>query len=157
HGGGFRVGRLNYVPQDAIDDVLLKNSQVAVRQQVHLIGLQLQARPVRHIPQGDFAEVRKACLGTDGGELRHDDLNLIIGVLIGPGLYFRKFGIDPGDRVFIRITTLHGSALERRSRKRPTSATTPTAWPVPRSLTFVATAGLMSTQTIFTQLGSMFP
>ena len=39
----------------------------------------------------------------------------------------------------------------------PTSVTTPTAWPVPRSLTFVATAGLISTQTILTQLGSMFP
>ena len=39
----------------------------------------------------------------------------------------------------------------------PTSATTPTAWPVPRSLTLVATAGLISTHTIFTQLGSMLP
>ena len=35
--------------------------------------------------------------------------------------------------------------------------TTPTAWPVPRSLTLVATAGLISTHTIFTQLGSMLP
>ena len=30
----------------------------------------------------------------------------------------------------------------RRSRNRPTSVTTPTAWPVPRSLTLVATAGI---------------
>ena len=29
--------------------------------------------------------------------------------------------------------------------------------PVPRSLTLVTTAGLISTHTIFTQLGSMFP
>src|SRR5208282_3783203 len=49
------------------------------------------------------------------------------------------------------------SVFARRSRKIPASVTTPSAWPEPRSLSLVATAGLMSTHTVFTQPGSMLP
>src|SRR5581483_5754385 len=44
-----------------------------------------------------------------------------------------------------------------KSRNRPTSVTTPPACPVPRSETLVATAGLISTQTILTHEGSILP
>src|SRR5207247_5834299 len=92
--------------------------------------------------------------------------------LIGPGLDLREPGVNACPGVFIGVAALHfsldspdrtaalalpASARESRSRNRPTSVTTPTACHVPRSLTFVATAGLMSTQTILTQLGSMLP
>src|SRR5205807_7069423 len=90
-------------------------------------------------------------------ELRNDDLDLVAGELVEPGFDFGKPRVDAGGGVFIGIQTFHARAFERRSRNRPTSVTTPTAWPVPRSLTLVATAGLISTQTILTQLGSMLP
>src|ERR1700722_5348575 len=113
--------------------------------------------------------VRKAGLGTDGSKLRHHDLDLIPGaVLIGPSLDFRKLGMDACRGVFIGVFTLDRTLhfavpiSARRlaassPRNWPTSVTMPTACPVPRSLTLVTTAGLMSTHTILTQLGSMFP
>ena len=39
-----RLGRLHHVAQHAVHHVLLKNAEIAVRQQVHLVRLQLQAR-----------------------------------------------------------------------------------------------------------------
>src|SRR5687768_4701431 len=50
--------------------------------------------------------------------------------------------------------------LRRRSsrfKNNPTSVTTPYDSNEPRSLNFVTTAGLMSTQTIFTPAGVMLP
>src|SRR5205085_1204616 len=101
-------------------------------------------------------------LGADGGELGNDDLDFVAGVLVGPGFNFGKLRIHAGPCVLVGILPLHAASWEtsasaKCSRNRPTSVTTPTACPVPRSLTLVATAGLMSTQTIFTQLGSILP
>src|SRR5439155_18947239 len=93
------------------------------------------------------------------GELGNDNFDCVTRELIGPGLNFRQRRIDARLRVLIGVRFLHffTSARESRSRNRPTSVTTPTACPVPRSLTLVATAGLISTHTILTQLGSMLP
>src|SRR5580698_3312070 len=99
-------------------------------------------------------------LGTDRSKLRQDNLDLVAGILIRPRLNLRQRRAHAGRGVFIGVLTLHfvaSKVRESRSRKRPTSVTTPMACPVPRSLTLVDTAGLISTQTIFTQLGSMFP
>src|SRR5579859_6883256 len=110
--------------------------------------------------------IRQSGLGTDGGEFRHHDFDLVSGaVLVGPGFDFGEAGVDAGGGMFIGIAAFHrlpsacdcGSARSSDARNCPTSVTTPTAWPVPRSLTLVATAGLISTHTIFTQLGSMLP
>src|SRR5271169_3170465 len=93
-------------------------------------------------------------------ELRQDDLDLIPGILVRPGLYFWQRRAHAGRRVFVGVLPFHFKGIkirDNKSRNRPTSVTTPTACPVPRSLTLVATAGLISMQTIFTQLGSMFP
>ncbi len=51
--------------QHAVHHVLLKDAQVAVRQQVHLVRLQLQAELVRHVAQHQLAEIRQPGLGTD--------------------------------------------------------------------------------------------
>ena len=48
-----------FVLQDAVDDVLLKNPQVAISEQVFLQRLQLQAAAVGHVADGDHAEVRQ--------------------------------------------------------------------------------------------------
>src|SRR5450432_78768 len=157
HGGADGVGGLDHVAEHAVHDVLLKNPQIAVGQQVHLIRLEFEAALTGDVAQHELAEIGQTGLGAHRGELRHDDLDFVIGILVGPGFDFGQRGVHAAARVVIGIGAFHARAFERRSRKRPTSATTPTAWPVPRSLTLVATAGLMSTQTIFTQLGSMFP
>src|ERR1700730_299783 len=96
----------------------------------------------------------------DGRELGQHDLNFVTRVVIRPGLNLRQLCIDAGAGLLISVQAFHAAeirVLASRSRNRPTSVTTPTACPVPRSLTLVTTAGLISTQTILTQLGSMLP
>src|ERR1700733_14159882 len=159
-------GRLRFrgfydIGEHSVDHVLLKNSQVAIGQRVHFERFQFQAKLVGHIAQRQRAVVGKAGFRAHRGEFWHRDFDLISGfILIRPSFYFGKFGTYSGGRVIVRILASHccvSSACWRRPRNWPTSVTTPTACPVPRSLTLVATAGLMSMQTIFTQLGSMFP
>src|SRR5665213_2282394 len=104
--------------------------------------------------------VRQARLRTNGSELRQDDLNLVAWILVRPCLNLGQRRAHPGLGMLIGVLTFHFAGMsvrDKRSRKRPTSVTTPIICPVPRSLTLVATAGLMSMQTIFTQLGSMLP
>src|SRR5271157_2629809 len=162
HGGHLRTRRAHHVAQHAVHDVLLEDSQAAIRQQVGFVRLQLQASPAGDVAQHDPAEIGEARLGTDGRKLRRRDFDFVIRELVGPGFDLRQNRIDAGSRVFIGIGGLyagafHARAFESRSRNMPTSATTPTAWPVPRSLTLVATAGLMSTHTTLIQPGSMLP
>src|ERR1035437_315355 len=157
HGGAHRLGCRHYILQHPVDHVLLKNPQIAVRQQVHLVRLQFQAQLVRNVAQHQLAEIRQPGFGAHAAELRQDNLDFVIAKLVGPGLDPGQRGIEAAARVFIGIGTFHAKAFASRSRNRPTSATMPTAWPVPRSLTLVATAGLMSTHTILTQLGSILP
>src|SRR5215472_7251752 len=152
---GFRG--FHHVAEHAVHRVFLEDSEVAIGQQIHLVGLQLEAEPVGHVAQNNPTEIGQSCLRADGSELGHHDLNFVIPVLVRPCFDFRELGVDACGGVLVGIGALHARAFESRSRNKPTSATTPTACPVPRSLTLVATAGLMSTQTIFTQLGSMLP
>src|SRR5579883_323664 len=151
------LGGLHDVAQHAVDDILLENAQIAEREQVHFVRLQLEAEAVGHIAEHQLAEIRQPGLRADRGELRHHNLDFVIGILVRPGLDLRQLRVHSRRRVFVGVAAFHASAFDSRSRNSPTSATTPTACPVPRSLTFVATAGLMSTHTIFTQLGSMLP
>src|ERR1019366_9527835 len=155
--GAHRLGRRHHIPQHPVDHVLLKNPQIAVLEQVHLVRLQLQAQFVGNVAQHQLAEIRQPGLGAHAAELRLYDLDFVIAELTGPGLDLRQRGIQSAARVFVGVGAFHAKAFESRSRNRPTSATMPTAWPVPRSLTLVATAGLISTHTIFTQLGSILP
>src|ERR1019366_7137266 len=162
HGGAHRPGCRHHIPQHPVDHVLLKNPQIAVLEQVHLVRFQLQAPFVGNVAQHQLAEIRQPGFGADAGKLRQNDLDFVIAQLVGPCLDLGQRGIEAAARVFVGIGAFHTEALESRSsesrcRNRPTSATMPTAWPVPRSLTLVATAGLMSTHTILTQPGNMLP
>src|SRR5579883_777279 len=163
---GDGIGGFHDVAQHAVDDVLLKDAQVAVGEQVHLVGFELEAVAVRHVAQHELAEIGQTGLGAHGSELVGNDFDFVIGILVGPGLDLGQGSIDARPGVFLGVSqggcpgefgVFHARAFASRSRNSPTSATTPMAWPVPRSLTLVATAGLMSTQTILTQLGSMLP
>src|SRR5438309_1926720 len=111
--------------------------------------------------------IGKTGLRTYRSELRHFYFDFVTGtVLVRPRFDFGQWSVHPRSGMVIRVLTFHtempgGGVTEiiaaRSPRNWPTSVTTPTAWPVPRSLTLVATAGLISTQTILTQLGSMLP
>src|SRR3974377_1097023 len=111
--------------------------------------------------------IGKPGFGTNECDLGHRYLDFVSGaVLIRPRFNLGQIGEHACLGVFVCVLPLHlpsVSAAARRTcaanrpRNWPTSVTTPIACPVPRSLTFVATAGFMSTHTIFTQLGDMFP
>src|ERR1039458_5063032 len=150
-GGGYDI------LEDAVDDVLLKNPQITIGEQVYFVGLELETALIGDVAEHEAAEIGQAGFGADAGEFGEVDLDFVIGKLVGPGFDFGEDGGEAAGGVLVGIGAFHARAFERRSRKRPTSATMPTAWPVPRSLTLVATAGLISTQTTRTQLGSMLP
>src|SRR5689334_22852155 len=155
-----RPAGANYILQEPVHDVLLKDSQIAISQHVHLQRFQLEAQLVGRVAQRDLAVIGQAGFRTHGGEFRQHDFDFVAGILIRPGLDLRQRRFHAGPCVFIGILSFHSAGTSIRAsspRNKPTSVTTPMAWPVPRSLTLVATAGLMSTQTIFTQLGSMLP
>src|ERR1700761_4389979 len=63
------VAGFDYVVEDLVDDVLLKDAQVAIGEEVLLEGLQFEAALAGHVADGDAAEVGQAGLGADGGEL----------------------------------------------------------------------------------------
>src|SRR5260370_1516086 len=160
HGRRNRTACVHHILEKAVYGIFLKDSEIAVGQHVHLERLQLEAQLVGDVVERDFAMIRQAGFRADRSELGHDDLNFVTGILVRPSLDFGQACVDTSASVCIRVLAFHWAGIKvlaSRSRKRPTSVTTPTAWPVPRSLTLVATAGLMSTHTIFTQLGSMLP
>src|SRR5207249_12273963 len=76
-----------------------------------------------------------------------------------------------GERLFCSPSPLRGggggwgllrqrpapSSCVRARRKGSASVTTPTVWTLPRSVSFVTVAGLMSTHATLTQAGSRLP
>src|SRR5712692_2788314 len=60
-----RLGGFHDVAQDAVDSVFVKDSEAAIRQQIHFQGLQLEAEFLRLILNRDGAVVRKPGLGAD--------------------------------------------------------------------------------------------
>ncbi len=59
------------VLQHLIDDVLLKNSKIAIRQQILLQRLQFEAELIRNIANAQLAEIRQAGLWTNGRKPIH--------------------------------------------------------------------------------------
>src|ERR1019366_4156185 len=115
HGGAHRLGCRHYILQHPVDHVLLKNPQIAVCQQVHLVRFQLQAQLVRNVAQHQPAEIRQPGFGAHAAELRQHDLDFVIAKLVGPGLYLGQRGIESAARVFVGIGAFHGKAFESRS------------------------------------------
>src|SRR5438552_7947176 len=79
-------GGSHYIFEHAIDDVLLKNSQVAVGEQVFLQRLQLQADLVGHVTDLQCPEIRQPGHGTYRSEFRDINDNFIGRKLVRPGL-----------------------------------------------------------------------
>jgi hypothetical protein len=84
----------DYVVEDLIDDVFLKDAEVAVGEEVLLEGLELEALLARHIANGEAAEVGQAGLGADRGELGIVDEDLVGFELVLPGFDSGKFDVE---------------------------------------------------------------
>src|SRR5579872_1781169 len=107
--GRNRPARLHHILENSIDDVLLKDAEVAIGERVHLQRFQLQAKLVRHVAQRQLAVIGKSRLGTNRGELRHHDFDFITGILVLPGLDRRQLGVYAGARVLLGVVALHGA------------------------------------------------
>jgi hypothetical protein len=94
HNRPFRSGRSDDVFEHPIDDILLEDPQIAIAVQVLFKRFQLQTVLLRHVSNGDHAEIREAGLGTHRGKFRHVDDDLICRKLIGPDLNIRKIEIQ---------------------------------------------------------------
>ena len=79
------VAGFDDVVEDLVDDVFLKDAEVAVGEEVLLEALELEAGFAGHVADEDAAEVGKAGFGADGGELGVVDEDLVGLKLIAPG------------------------------------------------------------------------
>src|SRR5882762_1273665 len=105
-----RLRPARHVFQHPVDDVLLEDAEVAVALQVLLHGLQFEAQFLGHVADRDHAKVGQPGLGTDRGEFRIIDDNLVAGKLVGPGFDLGKFGVETGLGVVSRVTGRLGHA-----------------------------------------------
>src|SRR5580658_4847545 len=109
-----RLAGLHHIAQKPVHHVLLEDSQVAIGEHIHLERLQLQTQFIRDIAKREFAMIRQARLGTNGGELRQDDFNLIAWVLIRPGLDLGQRRANSGAGMFIGVLTFHFARVTLR-------------------------------------------
>ena len=99
HLAPYGASGFHDILKNEVDDVFLKDAEIAVFVDVFLEGFQLQARLVGDIANPDGAEVGQSRLGTHGGEFGNIDLNLVAGKLIGPAFYRWKLMIQPASGV----------------------------------------------------------
>src|SRR5439155_21267572 len=91
-----RLTCLHNVPQNAVDDVLVKDSKVPIREEIALQRFQFEAKFVWGVLNGDGAEIRKTGFGTDRCEFRQRNGNRVTGKLVGPAFDRGQFGVDSG-------------------------------------------------------------
>src|SRR5437868_8613973 len=106
---GFRGA--HYIFQYLVYDVLLKDAEVAIGEEVFLQGLQFEALPIGHVADGERAEIWQASLGTDGGEFRDIDHDLVSGKLIWPGLDRGKVRVQTGFGMRLGVSLGHVDIL----------------------------------------------
>jgi hypothetical protein len=91
------------VVEDLVDDVLLKDAEVAVCEEILLEGLELEAGLAGHVADGEAAEVGQAGLGADGGELGVVDEDFVGAELVAPGFNGREFDVETGGGVVVGV------------------------------------------------------
>ena len=91
------------VVENLVDGVFVEDAEVAIGEEIHFQGFELDAIFFGHVLNGDGAEVGEAGLGADGGVFwkpRGDD---VAGELIGPGFQRGQFGFDAGAGVLCGV------------------------------------------------------
>src|SRR6185295_17026492 len=82
---------------------LVEDPDVAVRDDVQLQGLELEAPLVRHVADREVPEVRQLRLRADRVVLRNLDGDLVARVLVRPGLDLRQLCVDSGAGVRVGV------------------------------------------------------
>src|SRR5580658_5014956 len=111
HLSPHRPRPAHHIFQHAVHNVLLKNSQIAVRLQIFLVRFQLETNFVRPVTQRDHTKIRQSRLWTHRRKLRIVNHNLISRKLVRPGLNFRKLRVQPSSSVLRRVTWLAHAPL----------------------------------------------
>jgi hypothetical protein len=101
--GPDRVAGFDDVIEDLVDDVLLKDAEVAVGEEIFLEGFQLEAGLARHVSDGDAAKVGEAGLGADAGELGVVDEDFVCLELVAPGFDGGKLDAESGLSVVVGV------------------------------------------------------
>src|SRR5262249_3557387 len=101
--------------------MLVEDPAVAVAEEVELQALQLQAGRLWDIADDDRAEVGLTRLGTDGGELRAGDLDLVVSArkLVGEGFDRGSHLVSLAKRAGARPDAGPGHASPRRDGAEP--------------------------------------
>ena len=102
---------MHYVFKNTIDDIFLKNAQIAIGLQILLEGLQFKASLVGYIMDGDGAEIRQARFRTYRSELRIIDYDFVSGKLVWPGFDFGKIVVKSGLSVLRSVTRRFGHTI----------------------------------------------
>src|SRR5713101_3891765 len=82
------------VTENLIHGIFIKNAQIAVSEQIHFQGLQFDALFLRHVLDGDGAEVGETGLWAYRGILGEARGNHVARILIWPSFELGQFGVD---------------------------------------------------------------
>jgi hypothetical protein len=102
------VGGLDDVFEDLVDDVLLKDAEVAVAVEIFLERFEFEAALAGHVADGENAEVGQAGFGADAGQFGVVDFNLVAGELVAPGFDGGKLEIEAGFGVIVGVAGFCG-------------------------------------------------
>lgn len=120
HNSPHRIASLHDVCQDLVHDVLLKDAEVAVTEEILFERFQFQTAIARHVADGQNPKVGQAGLGANRGQLRIVDLNFVSGKLILPGPDGRKSKVQPGLGVLVGVSRFcrHTRIVRAESQSR---------------------------------------
>jgi hypothetical protein len=97
------IGGFDDVVENLVDDVFLEDAEIAVGEEVFLEGFELEALFAGHVADEEAAEVGKASLGADGGELGVVHEDFVGAELVPPGFDFGELDVEAGFGVVVGV------------------------------------------------------
>ena len=97
------VGGFDDVFEHLVDDVFLKDAEVAVTEEVLLERLQFEAAFARHVADGEHAEVGEAGFGAHGGEFGVVNDDFVAGKLVFPCFDGGESEVEAGLGVVVSV------------------------------------------------------
>lgn len=129
--GPNRIAGFHHVFKDLVDDVFLKDAEVAVAEKVLLEGFQLEAAFAGHVADIQHAEVGQACLGANGSKLGVVNRDFVGWELILPGLDSWKSEVEAGFCVIVGVTRLRSHVFILRAASQGLSRGTTSIFLLP--------------------------
>ena len=118
------IGGFDNVFKDLIHDVFLKDTEIAVAEEIFLERFELEAALAGHVTDGEDAEVRQAGFGADAGQLGIVYFDFIAGKLVTPGFDGGKLEVQAGFGVIVGVAGFcgHSPIVKGHSMKRMPAA-----------------------------------